>query len=456
MKNILITVSLGILSLGCSKFTDVDLPQDQITRDLVFKDEGLATSAMAGVYRSLESAGFLAGTSSGAPALLGCYSDELDSYDPAGSDFSQFYTLTHSAVTPAINSLWTVSYNQIYNVNSIIEGLDRSTQLSESFRLKLRGEALFVRAIVHLNLSTVFGDIPYITSTAYNENSNVSRESQSTVYEKVKADLLQARLDLPPMLPAGNRVKATQMAAYAVLARLAYYQDQWDDAVRYSTIVLSTSGYEMENSLDRTFLWDSSSAIWQLMPYDGISNTNEGNFYILMTAPPATAALSASLVNSFEVGDMRREKWIGEIKDPDEKTYYYPFKYKQSSVTNATEEYSVILRVEELYLIRAEAFVRKGQTILGLEDLNRLRLRVGLQSIHGNNENQLLNAILQERRKELFTEAGHRFNDLKHFDALEQTMLAVKPSWRSTFKLWPVPEPELLLNPNLKPQNEGY
>lgn len=456
MKNILITVSLSLLSAGCSKFTEVDLPQDQITRELVFKDEGLANSAMAGVYRSLESSGFLAGTSAGAPALLSAYTDELESYAPAGSDFSQSYNLTHSAVTASFKDLWTVSYNQIYNVNSIIEGLERSAQLSESFKLQLRGEALFVRALIHLQLSTAFGDIPYITTTSYTENSTVSREKQSVVYAKVKGDLLQAAIDLPPTLPRGSRVKASQMAAYAVLARLAYLENQWDDAVRYSNIVLFSIGYEMEESIDRTFLKDSSSAIWQLMPYDSTYNTNEGNFYILTTAPPATAALSPSLVNSFEDGDLRRDLWIGEVKDSDNKTYYYPFKYRQSSVTDATREYSVILRVEELYLIRAEAYIRQGQTILGLADLNQLRLRVNLRPVDGNNEDQLLTAVLNERRKELFTESGHRFNDLKHFGVLDQTMRAAKPNWKSNFKLWPLPESELLLNPHLKPQNEGY
>lgn len=456
MKNIFITASFSILSLGCSKFTDVDLPQDQITRELVFKDEGLANSAMAGVYRSLESSGFLAGTSTGAPAILSTYTDELESFAPVGSDFSQFYNMTHNAVTASIKDLWTVSYNQVYNVNSIIEGLERSTQLNESFKLGLRGEALFVRALIHLQLSNVYGNIPYITGTSYSDNSKVGRETQSVVYDKVKSDLLQAAFDLPSTLPKGSRVKVSQMAAYALLARLAYYRNEWDDAVRYSNIVLFTSGYEMEESIDRTFVKDSSSAIWQLMPYDNTYNTNEGNFYILLTAPPATAALSPALVNSFEIGDLRREKWIGEIQDSDNKTYYFPFKYKQATVSDATLEYSVILRVEELYLIRAEAYVRQGQITLGLADLNRLRQRVNLPPIDINNEDQLLTYVSDERRKELFTESGHRFNDLKHFGVLDQTMSAVKPNWKSNFRWWPVPESELLLNPNLRPQNEGY
>lgn len=65
-------------------------------------------------------------------------------------------------------------------------------------------------------------------------------------------------------------------------------------------------------------------------------------------------------------------------------------------------------------------------------------------------------ALMKERKFELFTEFGHRFYDLKQHNLLDDVMLSKKPAWKSDFKLLPLPEKELLINPNLNPQNHGY
>lgn len=458
MKHKNIGIMLGMLFLfpACSRFTEVDLPQDQITRDMVFKDEALAHATMAGIYRSLEESGFLSGSSGGAQSYLSCYTDELLSYAPAGNDTSQFYTLTHNALTQTVGNLWSVTYKQVYYINSVIEGLEHSPNISASVKARLSGEAYFLRAILHLYLTGTYGGVPYIKVTDYETNSHVSRESQAAVYAKVREDLLQSVEGLPDALPKGSRVTPTKMAAYALLSRLAYYQKDWNAALEYSGLVLSRSDYAPETDLDKVFLKHSSSAIWQLMPYDSTYPANEGNFFILQTAPPARVALSPAFVNGFESGDKRRTQWVGEVQDPQNTTYYYPFKYKQSSITSSSSEYSVILRVEELYLIRSEAYTRRNELNMGLSDLNKIRGRAGLPVLSNLGQDQLLVAIVRERKYELFTEFGHRLYDLSHFGILDQTMLAQKFSWKSSYKFLPLPEQELLRNPKLKPQNDGY
>lgn len=460
IKNI-IFLSLLLLSLliikSCERFTDVGLPKNQITRDVVFKDDQLAKSAMAGVYRSLEESAFISGSSSGAQVILGAYVDELQSYASATSDVSIFYQLGHTASSGKISSLWTTTYSQIYNINAIIEGVENSDQLSTDVRTKLKGEGLFLRALLHLYLTQTFGPIPYVSSTSYEVNQVIQKSSVAEVYTKCKADLESATALLPQTLTAGNRIYPTKMASYTVLARIAYYEKNWDVAIQYSGQVIADSQYKMESDLNKAFLKESSSSIWQLLPFSSIYNTYQGNVFILNTAPPTNVALRQDFVNDFEPGDLRRTSWIGQKTDSQNKTYHYPFKYKQYSTSTSSLEYSVVLRMEELYLIRAEAYARKGQYDLAIADLNKIRGRAGLAPISNiSDTNILIDRVMKERRSELFTEFGHRFYDLRQHDLLDVVMTAKKAGWKPNFKLLPLPEKELLLNPNLNPQNEGY
>lgn len=85
-----------------------------------------------------------------------------------------------------------------------------------------------------------------------------------------------------------------------------------------------------------------------------------------------------------------------------------------------------------------------------------IRSRAGLAASWAVTQADLLDVILKERRVELFTELGHRFFDLKRFGAADGLLGAVKPNWEATDVLLPIPETEILRNPNLGSQNPGY
>ena len=63
--------------------------------------------------------------------------------------------------------------------------------------------------------------------------------------------------------------------------------------------------------------------------------------------------------------------------------------------------------------------------------------------------------ILDEYKHELFTEYGHRFFDLKRWNRLNELQNSI-PTWKPFMEKLPLPEKEILLNNNLKPQNDGY
>ncbi|MBC7458801.1 MAG: RagB/SusD family nutrient uptake outer membrane protein, partial [Bdellovibrionaceae bacterium] len=88
--------------------------------------------------------------------------------------------------------------------------------------------------------------------------------------------------------------------------------------------------------------------------------------------------------------------------------------------------------------------------------LNKIRLRAGLVETIAVSQQQLIEAISQERRWEFFTEYGHRFFDLKRTSTINTTLSGIKPGWDDTDVLFPLPQTELAANPNLRPQNPGY
>ncbi len=445
------------LCQSCDDFTDVGLPKNQITREVVFKDDQLAKAAMAGIYRSMEETGLLSGSSSGLQVIIGAYIDELQAYGTTSTDASIFYQLGHMASTAKINNLWTTTYTQLYNINSVIEGVQVSDQMSSAVKQQLTGEALFLRAILHFYLVQTFGSVPYVTTTSYEVNQSIGKKTVEEIYAQCKNDLMTAVELLPETLSKGNRIYPTKMAGYALLAKIAHYESDWDNAKYFADKVINNSQYAMEQDLSKVFLKDSSSSIWQLLPYSSVYNTYQGNVFILRTAPPSNVALRDDFIAEFETGDKRRSSWVGEIKDSQNKTYYYPFKYKQYSTSASSLEYSVILRVEEMYLIRAEAMLRTAQYNSAIIDINAIRSRAGLPSIASTSDQSfLLNTIIKERRSELFTEFGQRLFDLKHYNILDSVMSAKKSEWKSHFRILPLPEKELLLNPNLNPQNNGY
>ena len=225
--------------------------------------------------------------------------------------------------------------------------------------------------------------------------------------------------------------------------------------------------YTLCSSLDSVFLKNNTEAIWQLPPVQPSSNlaTPEGQDFILNTSPVVSGSfnsttISPQLMNSFDSGDLRKVNWISSYTGGGI-TYYFPYKYKvyQSS---SLVEYTVILRLAEQYLIRAEAEANLGDLTDAASDLNIIRNRAGLANIAdsiASSQTALLSAILHERQVELFTEFGFRWFDLNRTGTINSVMSIVTPlkggTWSPDWQLFPVPLLELTSDPLLV-QNSGY
>lgn len=444
------------LLYSCDSFVDVDLPTSQLTGNTVFENKNTANAALINVYAQIRDNGLITGKPTGISNLLGNYSDELTFYGTDSNAAKDFYNNTIIASNTTIAGWWNNTYKQIYAANAVIEGVSNNTKLAESDKNQLLGEALFIRALLHFYLTNIYGNIPYITTTSYQINAVVSKKSVSEIYSEVINDLQKSILLLPSNYITSGRVRPNKSVAQALLARVYLYDSKWELAEQTASLLINnTNLYPWESNIDKVFLKESTSTIWQLMPSTAGKNTDEGNLFVFTSGPPPLFALNNELFTAFSSDDLRKTHWIKAVTNGTS-TWYHSNKYKQKSPTGTSVEYSIVMRLEEQYLIRAEARVYLNKLEEAKEDLNKIRNRAGLQNTTATTTENLLQAILNERKLELFTELGHRFFDLKRTANLDNFLSGTKPGWNSTDRLFPIPDSELRVNPNLLPQNDGY
>lgn len=441
---------------GCEDFLEVDDPQGQIPQEEVFKDEATATAAVSSLYGKLRDEVMLSGSNSGMGVLMGLYADELDYYGAPGDTYETFYLHNVLAADPGVQSIWDKAYNLVYMCNAVLEGLETADQLSTEFKQQLRGESLFIRALVHFYLTNLFGDIPYPKTTNYQINSEIGKMPVDLVYSAILEDLTEAKSLLSNSYVTGERTRANNGAVSALLARVYLYLEQWQKAEAESSEVISNASlYTLETDLNNVFLKESHSAILQLKPQDPGANASEAATYIFDSPPPPFVVLSNGMVENMEPNDLRKTQWLGEVTDGSQ-SWYYAYKYKQQFNTGTSIEYSIVFRLAEQYLIRAEARASQSNIVGAQQDLNAIRQRAGLGNTQANTSEQLKQVILKERRVELFTEHGHRWFDIRRFGVADEVLGPIKSGWEITDLLLPIPESDLLLNPNLEPQNPGY
>jgi hypothetical protein len=456
IKKLMFFIILLGLVTACDNFTDVDLPSSQLTAGDVFENKATADAAMVDIYSKMRDHGLLTGYPSGLSSQLGLYGDELKFYGLSGTGQANFYNNALLASDGEMSELWNSSYNQIYAANAVVEGVTKSKTLSPADKAQLTGEALFVRALIHFYLVNTFGPIPYIITTDYRQNSMVHRMPEPQVYTQIKADMEKAVTLLPAEYIGNERVRPNKLAAQAMMARICLYLEQWDEASNAASAVLNESNlYVWPTNLSEVFGKESLSTIWQLMPAVNGANTYEGGTFIFTQGPPPSLAISEELFGAFDSNDLRKAQWIKNVTDGTT-TWYHANKYKEASNTGSSVEYSIVLRMAEQYLIRSEARAHSGDLIGAKEDLNKTRNLAGIGNTTAITSDEIIAAVLQERRLEFFTEFGHRFFDLKRTGKLDQLLSLLKPQWGTTDRLLPLPESELLLNTNLAPQNAGY
>jgi len=281
------------------------------------------------------------------------------------------------------------------------------------------------------------------------------RSSINDVYKQIIEDLEIAKDLLLDTYPSPERVRPNKFAVLALLAKVYLYRSEWAKAEALATQIINSTVYSLE-PLDKVFLKASKEAIWQLMPVNTtFNNTWEGNIIL----PGNTYVVTDTLYRSFETGDNRKTTWLKDrpTTPPLPGSKYYPWKYRTKGASSKNEYY-VVFRLGEQYLIRAEARAHLNKVSEAVADLNMIRNRAGLSNTAAASQDALYPAIAQERKVELFAEWGNRWYDLKRTQRADAELGSLNYKnqfWSRNDTLWPVPNSQILINPNLT-QNPGY
>jgi len=449
---LMLLTALNIIS--CEKFVETDFPNNQLATEMVFEDEKTADAALAGLYSALWTSSVVSGTSDGSGALLGTYTDDITCvFTSAGNSVLDIYNNNPLPTNATISLVWTNAYQQIYMANSIISGVEKSKSLSPSSKARIRGEAMFIRSLIYYYLYQMFGEIPYTDTTDYLYNSTLKRMPKDQFLVRLETDMSEAVNLLPLSYRHAERIYVNKAVGYVVLARMKMMLGKWQEAEVISQMIIQSSDFVFQNDITKIFQKSGKHIIWQLKPKNNTDATLEAVMYNF-TGAPTSFVLNPDLISSFAADDLRRQNYFTAVVFGSQ-TNYKQTKYKITTATNTTE-YSIIYRLEDVYLILAESLLRQNKTSLAVPFINYTRQRAGLSALSSSiSQAQAFLELKAERRKEFFAEHGTRFMDLKRWGELDQ-LQAVKPNWKTTNQFLPLPQKELLLNSNLTPQNDGY
>jgi hypothetical protein len=280
------------------------------------------------------------------------------------------------------------------------------------------------------------------------------------------------------LLPATNisgldaRRCANKYVAEALLARVYLYTGDYANAETAATDVINSGNYSLETDLDAVMMRRSTEIIFGM---DGIfiSFPNNCWYYGLFGMPTFYAGypmpniypysgwgcLTKSALAEYEADDQRFSNWFTFSREKNVFSVKYKYNVYYQEEANADPQDFCVLRLSEMYLIRAEAKARKSSPDLqgAAEDLNQVRTtHGGLPGITAGSQSEMLTALEHENRVEFMCE-GHRWFDLVRTNRADAVLsqLDYKTGWEAHKVLLPVPAKELINNTNLE-QNPGY
>ena len=147
-----------------------------------------------------------------------------------------------------ILSLWTNLYKGIAKCNYVLANMERGVDnIPAGVYAESKAEVRFLRAFYYHYLAELFGGVPLVTQPLTLSEANIARSSKADVVDFVLTELDECASDLPQENnPLSGR--ATKGAAWAIMSRVALYNEKWDVAISSAQKVMALEGTEYELS----------------------------------------------------------------------------------------------------------------------------------------------------------------------------------------------------------------
>lgn len=471
-KKLIFFIAMILTMVSCTDDFLDKVPQTSMSNELALDSYKNIQLSLNGAYSTLYSANYYGRAFIVIPEIRG-----TDAKSSVQLSSGRFQSNFNWAETPSGTfPLWNTGYYIISAVNNVLDALEdfEEVGVTEEMINQIRGEALFLRAMVHWDLVRVFGQpyryavdqtgeaalgVPYIFTTEVGEPE---RNTVAEVYTFALEDLKAAEQIIGD--PGRGNVQtafASKETVQALLAKIYLYMGDWQNAADYATDVINSGKFSMLDADNYVSSYASEEASSEsiFLVYGASDDSYWPGFneigYILSFDGYGDVAASNGLLDLFEEGDVRSELFHTTAALSSEMwSKKYNGKPDPLNINNIQ-----VLRLAEMYLIRAEAQFN-GATVSGtdaLDDYNTVRTNRGLDPAANVN----LAEILDERRRELNFE-GNGFWDISRREnsviRSPQDVHGTAPdeiSFPDNRFAFPIPISEMDANPNMA-QNPGY
>jgi hypothetical protein len=358
-----------------------------------------------------------------------------------------------------VNSTWLDGYEVINQTNNVLANLSK---VGSSDKDRTQGEAEFLRGLTYFDLVRLFGrawndgdptanlGVPIVLTptTVISSSSYVARSTVSQVYQQAITDLTDAEVKLP----ATNSFFANKYSAAAILARLYLEKGDYTNAIIQASMVINSGNFTLNKNYADEFPFPNQTGVH-------VDNTSEDVFAIQVTNQQGTNSLNTFYASSHYGGRgdiVILENFVAEFTAGDARALMY--NQDPDGILRCDKFDNIygnvhVIRLAELYLIRAEANLRlsSAKDATPVSDLNVIRVRAGITPL----ATVTIDDVLTERRHELAFEGGFFLHDAKSTStALNPVVIGALPAF-SPKLVFPIPAVDINANPKLV-QNPGY
>ncbi len=436
----IVTFLLLLGTTGCDVL-DVK-PQQSIPAEDAVKDRQSLETAVTGCYDALQSSSYY-----GRNYIINA--DLAADLGQAAGTIKEYYDINNNALLAdniLVDGMWAAIYDGINRVNNVLYYMPNVTDITEAERNSYTGELRFLRGLMYFDLVRLFGGVPLkeLPSLDAGESLNVARSSVSDVYDFIIDDLMFAE----DHITNSGRQLASPEAATALLARIYLYREDYQAAIDKAAEVIESGLFSLEGNYDDLYGPGgvSSEAIFQVAFSEQDGTRLAEYFYPNVIGGRREIAPTTKFVEAWDPNDERFDAAL-QLQEED----YYGYKYRDIG-TRSDRVY--VIRLAEVYLIRAEAEAQLGNLDNAAGDLNTVRERAVVPPLFYDTKEEMLLAIENERMFELAFE-GHRWFDLVRTNRAMEVVSSVTQEYQT---LYPIPLSEILTNKaiNQGDQNPGY